>query len=230
MLRGQGCSKCPPTVTADAKWLIKRSSDWLHRANSAITTENVNIDSFGSLCAGWSYSPPCVAIKQFDLEPKSLSSLSASLSFSFCFFSVSVAQSGPPEKHMPIQQRGETKFLFLLLSWPEQTPHKVGKSASSLCQAKILVHPSIASCYIENSSKLSDTLSRTVLAGFCFLHLPINLYMWNPRKSHHNHSTAKMSAADHFCFSVYKVRMMAHFTPKDLTHLLLTHVIFSFSL
>lgn len=29
---------------------------------------------------------------------------------------------------------------------------------------------------------------------------------------------------------VYKVRMMAHFAPKDLTHLLLMHVTFSFSL
>lgn len=176
MLRGQGYSKCPPAVTADAKWLIKRSSHWLHQANSAITTENVNIDSFGSLCAGWSYSPPRVAIKQSDLELRGLSFLSASLSFPFCFFSVSVAQSGPPEKHMPIQQRGETKFLFLLLSWPEQTPHKVGKSASRLGQAKILICPLLppVTSKIPKSSPAQSRLD--------FLTLCASLYMWNPRK------------------------------------------------
>lgn len=185
MLGGQqGCSPCPPAVTADTKWLIKRSSDRLHRANSAITTENVNIDSFGSLCAGWSYSPPCVAIKQSDLEPKSLGSLSASLCFSFCFFFVSVAQSGPPEKHMPIQQRGETKFLFLRLSWPEQTPHKVGKSAPRPCQAKILVHPPLppATPKIPQSCQIHSA-AQFWLDFFIFLLMYESLYVKSQKNS-----------------------------------------------
>lgn len=54
--------------------------------------------------------------------------------------------------------------------------------------------------------------------------------MWNPRKTHHDRSTSKMSAAVHIFFWVHKVRMMAHFTPKHTsvahTH---TQVVFSFS-
>lgn len=157
------------------------------------------------MCSGWSYSPPCVAIKKSDLEPKSLGSLSASLSFSFCFFSVSVAQSGPPEKHMPVQQRGETKFLLLLLSWPEQTPHQVGKSASRLCQAKILVRPPLPpatpkipqSCQIHSAAQFR-------LDSFFFFCSCMNLYMWNPRKRHHNPSTSRISAAVHICLDLKK--------------------------
>lgn len=65
---------------------------------------------------------------------------------------------------MPIQQRGETKFLFLLLSWPEQTPHKVGKSASRLGQAKILICPLLPPV----TSKIPEKLTSTVPALFFF--------------------------------------------------------------
>lgn len=85
---------------------------------------------------------PCVAIKQSDLELKSLGFPSASLSFSICVFSVPFAQSGPPEKRMPVQQQGEIKFLV-----------------SVVCQANILAHPLLPPITPENPQKSCHTLS-----------------------------------------------------------------------
>lgn len=182
------------------------------------------------MCSGWSYSPPCVAIKKSDLEPKSLGSLSASLSFSFCFFSVSVAQSGPPEKHMPVQQRGETKFLLLLLSWPEQTPHQVGKSASRLCQAKILVRPPLppATPKIPQSCQIHSAAQFRLDSFFFFLLLYESLYVKSQKTSSQPLYLQDICSCPHL-FGSKKVRTMAHFAPKDLTHLLLIHVIICFS-